>query len=134
MNISLSADDYVRISELAYRELLQQKCTSFHVEPRNFFYPSKEITIVSAQEYAKLVHRDCSPYIPEDCRDGYVYRNSQPGRDLILYNADVHTMRMRFTIAHEIGHARLKHKAHTKIEEAEAHLFACQLLAPDVIL
>ena len=134
MNKSISESDYQRISGLAYRELIDQGCNQFLIRPTEFTFPDREIVIASMQYYARLTGTPIERLLPVGCRDGYVYRNTRPGLDLILYNAKSSIMRMRFTVAHEIGHARLKHRVHTPREEAEAHLFACQLLAPDVIM
>lgn len=119
---------------MAYRDLLDQRCAQFLVEPRDFVFPDDKIVIMSIQEYGELSGLDPHWLIRARCHEGYVYRNYHPGRDLILYNEEINVMRMRFTIAHEIAHCRLKHRIHGRIEEAQAHLYACQLLAPDVVL
>lgn len=133
--IKLNDSDYIRISEAAYKELIFHNCRRFPINPEHFFYPDFDIVITSIQNYAKKTGKDSDLFLPVGCtRDGYVYRNAMPGLDLILYNEQVLSERVRFTIAHEIGHVRLKHKMIGKKEETEAHLFASQLLSSDILL
>ena len=63
----------------------------------------------------------------------YCMRFSDDGlkyRDIVIYN-DRHTQsRIRFTLAHEIGHIILEHTALTPHCEQEANAFAAHLLTP----
>lgn len=133
-NRKISDSDYIRITSLAYKELLEQKCSQLWIRPSLFKFPLRDVVITSVQNYGRLTKTDYRLMFPGCCRDGYVYRNSRPGVDMIFYNNEMLDMRVRFTVSHELGHARLKHKIHTAITEAEAHLYASQILAPDVIL
>jgi Predicted Zn peptidase len=66
--------------------------------------------------------------------DGYTVKELRPGLNLILYNENRYSPRMRFTILHEIGHIRLNHKKDGSQEEIEANFFASQAIAPNIVL
>lgn len=55
------------------------------------------------------------------------------GRRLILYreSAPGGMRRLNWTIAHEIGHALLCHSESTRLSEAEADVFAAEMLMPE---
>lgn len=55
-------------------------------------------------------------------------------RFLIVYNDSKIKTRIRFTIAHEIGHIVLGHKESNEETESEANFFARQLLVPPCVL
>lgn len=133
-NRKISESDYIRITSLAYKELISQRVEGFLIKPDKFQFPEKDIIITSVQDYARLTGIDYHLLIPQDCQDGYVYRNSQPGLDLIFYNESMQNLRTRFTVGHELGHVRLGHRKHDEQEETEAHLYASQLLSPDIII
>lgn len=72
-----------------------------------------------------------------DCyslEDGYTVKKLRPGLNLILYNEEKYSPRMKFTILHEIGHIRLSHTQDGPREEIEANYFAAQVIAPNIIL
>lgn len=82
----------------------------------------------------------CEAGLNIQCRDGRTicqYR-SEGMQYLILYNDSHNEARMRWTIAHELGHIMLDHVTQndTVLErmEAEANYFALQLLAPLAVL
>ncbi len=51
-------------------------------------------------------------------------------RDIVIYNDRHAQSRIRFTLAHEIGHIILEHTALTPHCEQEVNAFAAHLLAP----
>lgn len=53
---------------------------------------------------------------------------------IIWYNDDMLEERIRWTIAHEIGHITLGHLEESELAEAEANFFAGTLLAAPVII
>jgi Zn-dependent peptidase ImmA (M78 family) len=70
----------------------------------------------------------------------------RPGGDRFVgVNADHHTVRQRFTLAHELGHLHMGHQARVDLasdvfgtgsspEEVEANYFAAEFLAPRAIV
>ena len=54
--------------------------------------------------------------------------------DKILYNKEKYGPRMKHTLWHEIGHIKCGHKKHSEQEEIEAHFFAAQANAPNILI
>lgn len=67
-------------------------------------------------------------------QDGMSCYLTESKRYVILYNDEMDANRVRFTIAHEIGHVVLGHKYSTDEAESEADFFARNLLVPMGIL
>jgi Zn-dependent peptidase ImmA (M78 family) len=66
-------------------------------------------------------------------RDGFtVSRGDFP--PLVLYNEKSSAARRAFTLAHEAGHICLGHRDDSPQSEAEANLFAANLLMPRILL
>ena len=53
---------------------------------------------------------------------------------IVLYRCDGHPARLRFTLAHELGHRLLGHTGVDPAEEREADCFASHLLCPEPVL
>ncbi|MCL2068809.1 MAG: ImmA/IrrE family metallo-endopeptidase [Oscillospiraceae bacterium] len=65
--------------------------------------------------------------------DGFtVLRGDSP--PLVLYNANAPVCRRAFTLAHEVGHICLGHRDDNPENEAQANLFAANLLMPRILL
>lgn len=64
----------------------------------------------------------CKTYSDESFRDGYNH--------IIAYNEEKSIYRIRFSLAHELGHHVLNHSGESKNNEIEANYFASCLLAP----
>lgn len=105
----------------------------------------KNCRILSYQEMAKVV--GCSVHdIAVLCKSssGATHYDIDANRYLILYNADMNTGRIRWTLAHEIGHIYIGHleviegaeiayneqRGFYDQFESEADYFAWNLLAP----
>lgn len=97
-------------------------------------FDDKEIIIDTIQNYASitglpaniLLHDRRSPL-----RDGLKIHRQGTSQYIVLYNEDiVMPERLRFTLAHEIGHIFLGHTCDGDAEESEANAFAAQLLMP----
>ena len=97
-------------------------------------FPDREIIIDTIQNYASitglpaniLLHDRRSPL-----RDGLIIHRKETRLYIVLYNEDiVMPERLRFTLAHEIGHIFLGHTCDCDANEYEANTFAAQLLMP----
>lgn len=53
---------------------------------------------------------------------------------IVVYRRDGHPARLRFTLAHELGHRLLGHTGHDPADEQEADCFASHLLCPEPVL
>lgn len=113
---------------------MRQKVKSIPIDPQKFKFDD-EIIVSSLQKYCYLTGADFEDSICQGFfSDGYVTEELRPGLKLILYDKNKYDPRMRFTILHEIGHIRLKHKKHGPREELEANFFAAQTIAPNVLV
>ncbi|MEX5936958.1 ImmA/IrrE family metallo-endopeptidase [Mammaliicoccus sciuri] len=114
-------------------------------------FPLPIIDIISSDDSVELMTYNDFANINK-CSKGDVkkYGNSNEAfhfktnnKSFIVYNDDIYYKRLRFTLAHEYGHVKLKHKGtslhHTKtfhdqmrinLEEYEANTFASCLLFP----
>ena len=93
------------------------------------------IIIDTFQNYSALTHIPVSSLIPSPLlKDGYLIK-AYP-YFIVLYDGAVPygEQHKNWTLAHEIGHIYLNHKQDTAIEEIEAHWFAAELLAPEIII
>lgn len=116
--------------------LFMQDSNSFPIDVKKIDVKNIKLIISSFQEYSKLVN------IPIDFltnngeyNDGYIIPCIRDNTFLILYNEEIETEgRIRWTIAHEIGHVYLGHESHSNINEIEANSFAAQLLLPQCVL
>ena len=62
--------------------------------------------------------------------DGYNYYDKKRKEYVVYYNDYLSMNRIRFTIAHEIGHIMLEHDEHNILNETEANFFAKTMIAP----
>lgn len=86
----------------------------------------KKWKIVSETEYGDLIENEIE-----------LRKITTRGRELlfIVHKETENKQRLRFGIAHEMGHALLKHFGLTESElEKEAHMFAARLLMPLIVL
>lgn len=70
-------------------------------------------------------------------KDGLSFLGEKNGVDsfYIYYNDKIKSVgRIRFTLAHELGHIVLKHTQESELAETEAHCFAGYLLAPPELI
>lgn len=73
----------------------------------------------------------------EALRDGCTIRRKTADSVLylVLYNDKIKSQkRRRFTLAHEVGHIMLEHENDGADEEAEANLFAAELILPRILV
>lgn len=122
------------IAECLARELrLSQydNCLSLDIRKMNF---SKPIIIDTFQNYSRLTGIPIENLTArEKLNDGYtiVANNIY----IILYDEQIlYSERLNWTLAHEVGHIYLNHSRDGSIEEVEAHWFAAELLAPEIII
>jgi Zn-dependent peptidase ImmA (M78 family) len=68
-------------------------------------------------------------------QDGYCYFSKKHNKWCIVISINTNrSSRIRFTLAHELGHIILRHEHHDDVSEKEANLFADELLIPTEIL
>lgn len=118
--------------KLAVKLLLRQNICSIDTDLFRLDCRS-HIIIDSVQHYAQSVHRDPRDFIGEGMAECVVF--PWRGRHLILYNDWIlSSARKRWSIAHEIGHICCGHATDGPLQEAQANIFASELLMPEVVL
>lgn len=127
------AYDWNYITSLAYLTLVELNFTAFPAPPNKI--NCKEAIVVSYQKYAKLTGVTVDEITCDhELDDAFLLKGLRPGLTMILYNKDKYDNRIKHTLWHEIGHIKCGHKKHGDKEEIEAHYFAAQANAPNIII
>ena len=124
--------DFEKAQNAATNLLLQQNIDSLFIDVRNFTLPDS-IHIDTMQNFCKLTNYPISS-LDNGAIDGACLLRKGPHR-IILYDEGIpNEQRKHWGIAHELGHAVLGHVDDNKEAEIEAHFFAAQLIAPEIVL
>lgn len=128
------------VTRLAYKTLLAIGTVSLPIDPfeiiKNFGW--KAYSVEEAEEYGVKC-----PFNLHENKPAINYRVPITGERFIIYYDEKYIPRLRWSIAHEIGHIVLGHKnefphrlteTEYSVAEIEAHLFAAELLSPTRII
>lgn len=63
-------------------------------------------------------------------KDGFTLLDRDSGLKIVVFNERLSTQRVRFTLAHELGHCALGHLEDDEVADLEANCFARNLLCP----
>ena len=139
----MNYDDYKRARDLSWRVLLNTGTRELPVKVSRICR-GYGVTLRSYQVGAPLI-RELGLEAHCDISDGFTVRSGD--RCYVFYNMEQPPGRVRFTIAHELGHVLLGHLGdgeHTvynresssedALEEHTANVFASRLLAPACVL
>ena len=124
--------DFDRAQNEATKLLLAQEIDSLYIDARNFVLP-ENFFIDSMQNFCAL--SDC-PFekLGHSSINGAMLIRQDP-HQIILYDDSIdNEPRKHWGIIHELGHAVLKHPCDSSPHEIEAHFFAAQLVAPEIVL
>lgn len=125
--------NWANITSLAYLTLLEQDIREFPIPVKKI--KCKGVKICSYQKYAEITGATLEQItLRHELDDAFLLRGLRPGITLILYNKGKYPPRMKHTLWHEIGHIKCEHKKHSEKEEIEAHFFAAQITAPNVLI
>ncbi len=125
--------DWAKITSLAYLTLLELDIHEFPIPAKKI--KCKDVIISSYQKYAKKTGLPLEKItLGHELEDAFLLKGLRPGITLILYNKEKYGPRMKHTLWHEIGHIKCGHKKHSEQEEIEAHFFAAQANAPNVLI
>lgn len=125
--------DWNRITSSAYLSLLELNLNSFPINPKKFKF--KGVRIASFQKYSEITGLTVEEITcNRELDDAFVLKGLREGVTLILYNKNKYGSRVKHSLLHEVGHIKLNHKKHGAQEEIEAHFFASQMNAPNVLL
>lgn len=125
--------EWSKITSLAYLTLLELNIQEFPIPAKKI--KCKGVMISSYQNYAKKTGLSMDEItLGHELEDAFLLKGLRPGLTLILYNKEKYGPRMKHTLWHEIGHVKCDHKKHSEKEEIEAHFFAAQANAPNVLI
>lgn len=125
--------DWAKITSLAYLTLLELDIHEFPIPAKKI--RCKDVIISSYQKYAKITGLPIEKItLGHELEDAFLLKGLRPDVTLILYNKEKYGPRMKHTLWHEIGHVKCGHKKHGEREEIEAHFFAAQANAPNILI
>lgn len=125
--------DWSRITSLAYLTLLELNLHEFPI-PANKI-KCKGVKISSYQKYAAKTGLSIEEItLGHEFDDAFLLKGLRSDLTLILYNKDKYGARLKHTLWHEVGHIKCNHLKHSEQEEIEAHFFAAQANAPNILI
>lgn len=132
-----ASPDYRRAARMAYRALLARQVKRLPIDPLPLLRACRDTRVYTDAEAieARLVP-------PEQIRSMFMeadavtwrFPSENQVRYIIIYRPAGNPARLRFTLAHELGHRLLGHTGSTWAEEQEADCFASHLLCPEPVL
>ncbi len=121
-----------RAAAMAYRVLIRRGVSALPVHPLEILSVCRNTVVwvdVTAAEQLKIP-REVLLRAACECRGDYVPADhSGETRFIVVYREGGNPARLRFTLAHELGH-RLLHRGDEPDMEREADCFASHLLCP----
>ena len=128
--------DYHRAARLAYRTLLKLGIDKLPVDILGICKRCKNTKVMTFRDAEKEFDLPDGYFICNGPSESAFTNHRQIGEvthNIILYNddrMDNSVQRLRFTLAHELGHILLKHEGNSVMFEMEANCFAQHLLCP----
>ena len=124
--------NFALAQDTATRLLLKQTIDGFYIDVRKLQLRD-DIIIDTVQHYSAVTATPLSELRCPGLEGAFTIRKY--GKNIILYDDAVsNEQRKHWGIVHEVGHIYLGHTNDDRIEEIEAHFFAAQLLAPEIVL
>lgn len=125
--------DWSEITSLAYLTLIELDLHEFPIPAKKI--RCKGVIISSYQKYAAKTGISIEQIsLGHELEDAFLLKGLRPDVALILYDKDKYGARMKHTLWHEVGHVKRNHKKHGDTEEIEAHFFATQANAPNILI
>lgn len=122
--------NYVAATNAAYRVLIKQRSFSFTTDVFAIAWQLENCRLFTYGQACALYGFEWDDLIAQS-EFGFTILSRCDNARIILYNETKPYYNMRFTIAHEIGHAVLGHSEENQLwEEQEANCFARNLLCP----
>lgn len=118
-------------AEMAYRVLLDQRVDTLPVDPLVLLRNRQNARIITYDEAAEQLGVSL-PTLIRQLGDVDAFSFRQGERWIVAYRSGGNPARLRFTLAHELGHLVLQHSGGSRGEEREADVFASYLLCPRV--
>ena len=125
--------DWSEITSLAYLSLLALDLHEFPIPAKKI--KCEGVKIVSYQRYAEKTGLSIAEItLGHELDDAFLLKGLRPDLSLILYDKEKYGARLKHTLWHEVGHIRCNHQKHSQDEEIEAHFFAAQANAPNILI
>lgn len=125
--------DWSKITSLAYLTLIELDLREFPTPAQKI--KCKGVIISSYQNYATKTGTPIEQItLGHELEDAFLLKGLRPDVILILYDREKYGPRMKHTLWHEIGHIKCNHQSHGDTEEIEAHFFAAQANAPNIVI
>ncbi len=139
-SVSMNEVSRIRAAELACRCVLRLGKASLPVDPYTMLRYSRGVYLYPVEEVPARILSGFRDAL-QPLRSGKVAAVSfatDPGHCVICYQPEAYPPRLRFSMAHELGHLALRHETRspvrTSTEERQADLFASCLLMPPPLL
>lgn len=130
--------DYARAAAMAARCLIRLQVKTLPVRPMEILRRCRNTVIYTYQQAAEHLNMDEFDF-ERRCAGAEAFTirgKTQEGEAayVVCYRNGGHPGRLNFTLAHELGHMILDHKADDAADEEEANCFAQHLLCPEPAL
>lgn len=127
--------NYTRAANKAYKTIISLKLDKLPIDPLMILKKCKNTAVHTYDEALPRFGVSDRHFLNDLILEGIdAFTIRKDSGDHIsyelLYNSHANKCRMRFTLAHELGHILLKHHQEELWEDKEADYFASQLLAP----
>ena len=125
--------NWSEITTSSYLTLIELNMSTYPIPPNKI--KCKDVIIMSYQKYANLAGCSISDITcGHELDDAFFLSGLRPNLKMILYNKEKYDSRLKHTLWHEVGHIKCNHQKHGENEEIEAHFFAAQANAPNVLI
>ena len=124
--------DYHKATNTAYMELEKYDGSFPRIDIFRIIRQDRNIALITYTEASEKLgcsHNEFA-YNIAPSEQGFTIKESSSSRSIIFYNNLKDSKTIRFTMAHELGHIRLKHENDDKISDKEANCFARNILCP----
>lgn len=129
---------YIHAASKVKNIIEDNKISDFPIPIIEIINKDEGVTLLTLREFAKLTNLSLHDAALAG-GSSEAFHFSKGNLHFIVYNDEIYPKRMRFTLAHEYGHYKLKHKGislydsepvQESLEEYEADVFASCLLFP----
>ena len=127
-----------RAATKACRALLARRVDSLPVDPLSLLRSCRNTAVYTLDALMEAADAHLQDRVSSAFRDAdaisCTHEYEGETRYVTVYRADGNPARLRFTLAHELGHRVLRHTGKDPAEEREADCFASYLLCPEPVL
>ena len=129
--------DLTRAANMALRVLAERRIDVLPVDPLGILRACRDTTVMTYADAADLLGISVDAFARQIAyADAVTFRQDAEGKTeyIVAYDPAGNPARLRFTLAHELGHRLLGHAESCAAAEEEADCFASHLLCPEPVL